>query len=355
MRRVLISGAFNDDQYKFGFFNDIAEAIEHEGMQVERFNSFAFNRPNSLPGKLLERIFTLPGRLLGIDKQSIRSALPWTPEGQRERALISAVRRFHPDTLIVIRGFMHTARTLQLCRKLGVKNLVGWYVEGPLEPGAPEAESLLFDRYYCIHNEIDPLHRQRINWLPSYGLDTRNFSRLRWPRTPKNKIVFVGTATDRRVRFLEALRSLPLELWGPKWSKIGTLAQFHRGDFIWGPQLNELYNESAIVLNIASWDSHLSGMTQRVIEIPASGAFMLSDNAAEVKALFEPGIDMDVFDTPGQLASLCERYLANAGLREKIADQGHRRALQHGDFSFAAKVLIGLSSAPLFTKDIGPK
>lgn len=346
-QRVLISGAFDDSQYRFGFFEHIAAALERDGMQVARFNSFGFSLPIGLVGKLLERLFTLPGRWLGVDKQRIRAALPWTPQGRRERALLAAVRVFRPDTMIVIRGFPHRAQTLRRCRQLGVKSLVGWYVEGPLEPGLPEMDSQEYDRYYCIHTEIAPAYRARIGWLPSYGLDTQSFLRLRWPRAPKSKVVFVGTPTARRVRFLQSLRSLPLALWGPKWDRIDSLAQFHCGDFIWGPQLNALYNDSAIVLNIASWDPQLSGMTQRILEIPASGAFMLTDDAPEVRDIFEPGIEMDVFATPQALQRLCEHYLGQPQLREEIADRGHRRALQQGDFSLAAQVLVGRAPAPL--------
>ena len=344
--RVLISGAFNDSQYQFNFFDHIGDALEDEGIQVARFNSFAFARKSGLLSKLLERIFTLPGRWLGIDKRRIRSALPWTPEGRRERALLSAVRAFRPDTLIVIRGFQHSARTLLQCRRLGVRKLVGWYVEGPLEPGLPESESLLYDSYFCIHTEIDLAYRNRIGWLPSYGLDAKNFLRLQYPRHAEAKIVFVGTPTERRIHFLKTLESLPLELWGPRWSKIESLSAFHRGDFCWGSELNHLYNESAIVLNIASWDSHLSGMTQRIIEIPSSGAFMLTDDTPEVRSLFEPGREIGVFTTPQELLRECERYLADPNLREQIADLGHQRALSCDDFRFTAKVLVGLAQAP---------
>lgn len=342
--KVLISGAFNDEKYKFGFFERIASALEREGIKVERFNSYAFNRPNSAWGKFLERLITLPARIFGINKQRVRAALPWTPDGQRERSLLERVRLFRPDMLIVIRGFGHRPKTLEQCRKLGVKNLVGWYVEGPLEPGKPEAESLLYDRFYCIHTEVESDARQRIIHLPSYGLDRESFSRLRWPRNPKRKIVFVGTPTERRIRYLEELRDLPLELWGPRWSKVKTLAHFCRGEFIWGPQLNELYNDSAIVLNIASWDSNLSGMTQRIFEIPASGAFMLTDDASEVREVLLPGVEIDVFDSPADLRRQCERYLAETTIRENVADGGYRRAMRQADFAVTAKRLVGLVS-----------
>ena len=345
--RVLISGAFEDAQYRFGFFEQIACAFERGGAAVERFNAFGFLTAPSMLAKTFERLVTGPGRLLGIDKQRMRTALPWTPEGRRERALLAAVRRFRPDTLIVITGFRYRARTLQRCRALGVGTLVGWYVEGPLAAGVPEAESLLYDRYYCIHRELAPAFQSRIGWLPSYALDRSSFSRLRFPRAPRQRIVFVGTPSERRVRFLEALRGLPLELWGPKWGKVATLTELHRGEFIWGKDLNTLYNASAIVLNIASWDRTLSGMTQRIVEIPASGAFMLTDDAPEVGALFQRGAEMDVFATPDELRQRCEHHLEFAEQRERIADRGHVRASRLADFGFAARVLLGLVDAPV--------
>jgi len=344
---ILISGAFDDTRYRFSFFERIAEALERDGAEVTRFNAFGFARTSLPLGlHLLERLFTLPGRLLGIDKAHIRAALPWTPEGRREQALLDAVHRARPDTLIVVRGFAHRPRTLRRCRRMGVKTLVGWYVEGPLERGLVEAESRGYDRYYCIHTEVDARVAERVGWLPSYALDTQTFARTVWPRLPQDRIVFVGTPTGRRVRFLRALTDMPLELWGPKWSAVPELARFHRGEFVWGEALNALYNDSAIVLNIASWDSHLSGMTQRILEIPTSGAFMLTDDSREARALFEPGREAEVFESPEALRRQCARYLADGARREAIAQRGHRRALRQRDFTATARVLAGRAEAP---------
>ena len=346
-QQFLISGAFGDRDYQFPAFAKIADALRREGAQVALFNAFGFAAAPTRPAeKMLERLVTLPGRCLGLDKRRLRAALPWTPDGRRERALIEAVRSTRPDTLIVIRGFPHREATLRQCRALGVETIVGWYVEGPLERGLAEAESRRYDRCFCIHTEIDPDYRDRIGWLPSYGLDTDTFYRRRWPRRPEDRIVFVGTPTPRRVRFLQALAPLPLALWGPKWSQVPELARFHRGEFVWGRALNDLYNDSAIVLNLSSWDGHLSGMTQRILEIPASGALMLTDDSLEARRLFRPGHEMDVFCSPAELRQLCERHLADGLRRERIAHRGHRRALQHGDFTRTARVLAGLVEAP---------
>ena len=74
--RVLISGAFDDPACQLPFFEQIASALERDGMQVCRFNSFAWADHDNALGKLAERLVTAPGRLVGISKQRIRTALP---------------------------------------------------------------------------------------------------------------------------------------------------------------------------------------------------------------------------------------------------------------------------------------
>ena len=341
--RVLVSGGFGHADRRFGFFERIAEALEARGWQVGRFDALGYpQRPGRL-AKAGERLFTLPGRWLGVPKQRVRAALPFTADGQRERALVEAVREFRPEVLIVVSSFRFQPETLDRCRALGVRELVGWYVEGPIELGVPEAEAALYDRYYCIHREIAPAWRSRIGVLPSYGLDRTSFHPLRapgMPRRPAPRIVFVGAPNRRRLRYLAALRSLPLELWGPGWDGQREFAPFLRGDALWGERLNALYNDSAVVLNISGWEANLSGMTQRIVEVPASSAFLLTDDAEEARSLYVAGEEIGTFTDPDDLLAKCEHYLAHADEREAIAERGHRRALGLADYAATAAVLI---------------
>lgn len=337
-QRVLITGAFGDGAYRFGFFERIAEALEGMGLQVGRFNAFGFPASRGL-ARLRERLAVLPARLAGRSKAQARAALGFTPEARREWALIDAVRAFAPDQLIVIAGFRHRADTLQRCRELGVRELVGWFVEGPLDVGVPESESPLYDRYYCIHRELAPAMADRIGHLPSWALDQRSFHRLHFPREVQRRIVFVGTPTPRRIEYLRALEGLPLELWGPKWQRVPGLAAAHRGDFIWGEALNRLYNESAVVLNLSSWPAAQSGMTQRIVEVPAAGAYLLTDDSPELAAIFTPGFEVDTFDSPARLRQRCEAALADASRREQVAVHGHARALGLPDYGPTARRL----------------
>ncbi len=342
--RVLISGGFGPPEGRFGFFERIAEALEARGWQVGRFDALGHDRRPGALGKAAERLFTLPGRWLGVPKQRVRAMLPFTADGRRERALVQAVAAHRPELLIVISSFRFQPETLARCRALGVREAVGWYVEGPIEPGVPEAEAALYDRYYCIHRELAPAWRGRIGWLPSYGLDRATFHPLRppgAPRRPAPRIVFVGAPNRRRLRYLAALRSLPLELWGPGWAAQRDFAPLLRGDALWGAALNALYNDSAIVLNVSGWEPHLSGMTQRIVEVPASSAFLLTDDAADARRLYAVGDEIGAFTTPEDLRARCEHHLAQAGARESIAERGHRRALTLPDYAATAAVLAG--------------
>ena len=66
-------------------------------------------------------------------------------------------------------------------------------------------------------------------------------------------------------------------------------------------------------------------MTQRVVEVPASGAFLLTNNDAELRRLYVTGEEVAVCDGPDELRAKCEYYLAHADEREAIAARGHRR------------------------------
>ena len=343
-RRVLVSGGFGHADRRFGFFERIAEALEACGWQVGRFDALGDAEPPRPLEKAAERLFTLPGRWLGVPKDRVRAALPWTVDGRRERALVEAVRTFAPEVLIVISSVRFQPGTLARCRALGVREAVGWYVEGPIDLGVPEAESRLYDRYYCIHREIDAACRGRIGVLPSYALDAATFHPLRppgTPRAPQPRIAFVGAPSRRRLRYLAALRALPLEIWGPGWSRQRDFAPLHRGEALWGKPLNALYNDSAIVLNVSSWEPRRSGMTQRIVEVPASGAFLLTDDAEEARRLYVAGDEIATFGSPEDLRAKCEHYLAHAGEREAIAGRGYRRALTFAGYDTTASVLIG--------------
>ena len=88
--------------------------------------------------------------------------------------------------------------------------------------------------------------------------------------------------------------------------------------------------------------------TQRSVEIPACGGFMLAERSEEHAKLFKEGEEAVFFSTVEELRDKIRYYLAHAEEREKIAEAGRRRCEQ-GRYRYQdriAQALEGLNEDP---------
>jgi len=128
-------------------------------------------------------------------------------------------------------------------------------------------------------------------------------------------------------------------------SCLGTLGEFRpciRGDAGWkglvngkfrlGPQLNyykelpSFYNACTVNFNATSVQMG-KAVNQRVFDVPACGAFLLTDHQESVEGLFEVGKEVVTYKDRGEIADLVRFYLRNDAARESIAGKGRERVL----------------------------
>jgi len=81
-------------------------------------------------------------------------------------------------------------------------------------------------------------------------------------------------------------------------------------------------------------------VNQRVFDVPASGAFLLTDRRAQLERLFEPGVEAAVYDGPEEAAELLARYLADAPARERLAAAGRARVLARHTYVHRLRALV---------------
>jgi spore maturation protein CgeB len=93
----------------------------------------------------------------------------------------------------------------------------------------------------------------------------------------------------------------------------------------YGP-LRGFYQASAVNLNITSAQMP-SGLNQRVFDVPASRAFLLTDHKSQLGELFEPGAETASYHDPAEAEEMAEWYLARPAERERIASAASRRTL----------------------------
>lgn len=324
-----------------------AQGLEALGFRVERFNPVVQGKGGVL-WKSLERAAVLGGRLLGRSKAQTKSRLPWLEESLRYRAIIDLARRTRPDYLLVISTFVYPPHVLdQLREECGIRQTIGWCVEGPTWINDPNREAALYDQYFCIHRR--GITHPGVDYLPALGFDPCAYQRLDG-EAKTLPLVFVGRKKERRVAWLTPLADLGLEVYGPEWEK-SRLAANLRASGVFGRELNLLYNRSQIVLNVSAWDNGDSGesscLNLRILDVPACGAMLLTDHAAGIEDYLQPDREVVIARTPEEMRDKARYYLTHDAQRERIALAGWERVQKTETYAQKMRRMLALCHIPI--------
>ncbi|HET7363209.1 MAG TPA: glycosyltransferase [Burkholderiales bacterium] len=328
-KRVLISYFFGDDMIPLG--ESCAEAFGALGCEVARFNSQVESRWQPVLLKPVNRL----ARGLGYRGPEIGGGLPFSRVNFKRRMLMEAAASFRPRWILVIRAheFVDAELVGALKRDYGVEKVVGWRVDGPLDTPDLLQDARIYDVYFCAHRYGYDPRADQIHPLPVYGMDLARYRNLyaAGGRPYNHEMVLVGGHNARREQLLGRLTDLPLEIYG-KWGKRARhgspLARLLQARGIWGEALLRLYNTSKIVLNITNWDpARYPALNQRVFDVPATGAFLLTDYSPELEAYFRLGEEIVTYRDVDELRDKARYYLAHDAERAAIARRGYERAL----------------------------
>ena len=167
------------------------------------------------------------------------------------------------------------------------------------------------------------LGAKRVKWLSCAAVDPDVNCKIN--ASKQHDVVFIGSKTPRRQRILFELERRGITVYSPN---------------IWDPKkLNQIFNESRIVLNI-----HLSDLLNtetRIAEVLGSGSFLLSEEISSPDLLTEG--KHYVKWSQGNTDELVEKifyYLSNEMEREKIAYEGYCYIHEHHTFKKRIKTIL---------------
>jgi spore maturation protein CgeB len=134
--------------------------------------------------------------------------------------------------------------------------------------------------------------------------------------------------------------------------------EFHpviHGDFDWRrltgyeyelkPPLNYykdlplFYNACKINFNATSLQM-LTAVNQRVFDVPACGAFLLTDDQDALGELFDIGKEVITYKSREEIPGLIKYYLNNSQERKRIAERGRERIVREHTYVHRIKMLI---------------
>ncbi len=85
----------------------------------------------------------------------------------------------------------------------------------------------------------------------------------------------------------------------------------------------------------------------RNFEIPATGGFQLSGHAPGLEDYFEPDEEIVIYRNFAELVEKAQRFLVDAGARQRIADAGHRRTLASHTYEHRFRNILGELGFPV--------
>jgi len=157
-------------------------------------------------------------------------------------------------------------------------------------------------------------------------------------------VIWEGTRRDRAARLAKLLPFSPVIVgdagWlstfpgeGTVWRRIPELAYYD--------QLPLFYPLSDINCNVTSLQMK-GAVNQRVFDVPACQAFLLTDRRRQLERLFEPGREVAVYRDAEDLAELAARYLAEPDTRRAVAAAGRRRVLAEHTYPRRLRTLFAV-------------
>jgi hypothetical protein len=160
--------------------------------------------------------------------------------------------------------------------------------------------------------------------------------RARWG----SEVVFVGQADADRIGMLTALCDAGIEVTvhGPYWDRYrGAHPRLRVGEpYVSDQDYARAVSGARISLGFLRRDVG-DRQTQRSVEIPACGGFMLADRSDEHLALFAEGEEAAYFGSVDELVEKAVYYLEHDDERRRIARAGRERCLRDG-YSYAARI-----------------
>ncbi len=284
-----------------------------------------------------------------------------TPFGRRayNAEILRAAAAIGPGLFLTLKGSFLAPETLAALRAIGMRTALVYpdrHFDYPdVDRSVIRDVDLLITTKSFHRDYLDDLRGPGRSFMVHHGYSPM----AHWPHWDRMSeddyhydIAYVGMPDPYKAKWLAGLAgALPhrrMLIVGERWGEYapGTpLADCRLMGRVTGDLMAELIQRSRVNIAIQlgpgpnGWRDHVS---TRTFEIPACKGFMLHEDNEEIRTLFEPGTEIDVFDTPGSLHAQVEHYLARPDRRSEMIERAYRRAVPAYSYYERARELMAV-------------
>jgi len=342
--RVLLVGPYWDT----GQWTEYcAQGLRDAGHDVRMYRySERLERPVGLWGRVRRR-------LSGPDRFHIARVFEAARADNLDILRIAAEQR--PEFLLVLKGEILLPETVGRLRNLTAGPVVQWCGDDPSWFPNIIGAAHLYDRFYLADptyaSDLVPRDVQARFMPHAVQIAAWAGSDMTADSTD---VVFVGDARHNmghlpanrsRVDILEAVArsGVQLAVWGRGWEKLEPDHQVrnaHRGlTLLPAAAVARAYRSAKVVLNVHHAQMR-EGPNMRTFEIPAAGAFQLTDYKIRMDELFDVGAELAVYRDADDVVATIERFLHDEPKRRSIIEAGRRRVEQDHTYEVRMRQLI---------------
>ena len=189
-----------------------------------------------------------------------------------------------PDALFCLKADTIYPETVQYARKKGIIT-INWYPDFIWDWDTIQKLVPVYDFFFSQDSYVLRLLKERgfnnCHYLPSAADLNENNPDPFINRTDNYNIAMIatysGSVYSERAKYIEAVKDLGLNIWGPP-SWLGSpLKHYYRGT-ITPDKVFDIYRETKIVPNIHYSKEIAEGISLRPFETMGSGAMLISDD-----------------------------------------------------------------------------
>ncbi len=262
------------------------------------------------------------------------------------QSIVCLIKEHTIDVLWLDKALTITPKTLKIVRERSPKTIIAGY--SPDDMAAKHNQSRAFLSGLPVYHVYFTTKSYGVEELKYLGVPQVFFVGNAYDPTTHRPVTlseegkkhyggtvgFVGDYESERAQlmFYLAKCGIPIRIWGTNWERKCKL--HHPNMMIEG---KSLYGDD-YAKAICAFDINLAFLrkinrdlqTQRSIEIPACGGFMLAERTNEHLELFGEGREAEFFSTKEELLEKVRYYLDHEDERKRIALAGRERCLKSG-------------------------
>jgi spore maturation protein CgeB len=343
-RTILLVSEFGSDKQPYTYATSFAKIMTRMGYEVECFDC----KKTLIP--LSNESFHSMSFLL----QKLNSFLV-------NLALKKRFKEFSPDIVFLLKAENISFRTLRFIKNYKSVKLMNFYPDSPFSFWNGNSNSdvvrsmYLYDRFAIWSKEFIPAIKSAgckdVIYFPFAFDDEIFFSGAQITKSEcslySDDLVFIGTwdpvREKRLTELVERIPDIDLAIWGGLWHEKlcpkSPLTRFVKGKTLSSGGMARAFKCSKIVLNFLR-PQNVGYHNMRTFEVPASGAFMLTERSFEqAEELFKEGESVACFSGSDELAEKIKYFLKNKSEREKIAKASSKVAKNFTLERFIARML----------------